>query len=76
VRSVANAEASEMNGNRFDSAALGKTIVEGIPVNAMPPTEQAPGSIPSGQHELLLHGSQSMWPAQAAGMVFAAAADA
>jgi hypothetical protein len=65
-----------MNGSRFDGAALGKTIAEGIPVNAMPPAKQAPGSIPSGQHELLPQGSQSMWPAQAAGMVFAAAADA
>lgn len=65
-----------MNGSRFDDAALGGTIMEGIPVNALPPAEQAPGSMPSGQQELLLHGSQSMCPAQDAGMVLAAAADA
>jgi hypothetical protein len=64
-----------MNGNSFDGAALGGIITAGIPVNTVPPA-QAPGSMPSGQQELLPQGSHSMCPAHEAGMVFAAAVDA
>ena len=76
-RSVTNATEPAAQGTKRDGTVGGVGGVEGIPVSTTPPAQQTPGAMPCGQQdESTLSLWPSVWPVQAAGIVFALATPA